>query len=351
MTTRAARVKSLLQVAGTPALMLAVFGDFFTPVGGAAVVGVVGIISILLGFQLLFTSGSAAPSLIEKFFGREEKIAWWWEGAPSIKKHAFWVAVIFGLICLVSAKQSFANRESGGYIAQSVPVVSAAQHRLLGEIATNTRETADNTREIAENTREAKRETSDDPRKEIHNTGQAWSETGFLQAIKREDLESIELYLKGGMSIKGTDNFVFSSIYNRTYAHLDLFEKYGTWASYESCRMALFHADIFAMNPMESNSKPIHSVDLKSSSKIDPEASRTYKVLCSKYPDLPSAILTKEACKNPDYVCEPDAPIDHSDLVAVAMASNRQGHAACVIGKERLSAEYGFCKRLLDQLD
>ena len=339
------RTRTLLAAGAMPSTLLAAIGDFFSPKGGWILPLALGLVALAtLCFMLLLGTRAAA-----KISEGDSDLEGWWDG-PRWSQLGVWAIASFAISSLFFGWWSHARAEVGGVLASNINIVSDAQQQLglLDRIESNTARTAGATETIRDT---VKRETSDDPRKEINNRGQQWSERGFLEAIDRADLESIELYLKGRMSIDKVDNFVFSLIYNRNYSALDLFEKYKLSASLESCRLALFHAEIFAINPENDNRNTIHTINLKSNSKVDSDAIRTYEVLCSNYQDLPSETLTKKTCEKPDYVCEPDKPIDTSDMVEMAMASHREGYAACTIGKERLNAEYNFCRRVLDEID
>lgn len=339
------RARTLLAAGVMPGSLLASIGDFFSPKGWWMLPLALGLVALAVLCFLLLLGTRAA----EKVSEGDSELEGWWDGPPW-SQLGIWAIASFAASSLLLGLWSHARAADGGVLASNITIVSDAQQQLglLSSIESNTARTAGATETIRDT---VKRETSDDPRKEINNRGQQWSERGFLEAINRADLESVELYLKGRMSIDKVENFVFSLIYNRNYSALDLFERYKLSASLESCRMALFHADSFAINPENGNKKPLDMINLKSNSKVDSDAIRAYEILCSSYPGLPAEILTIEACKKPDYVCKPDEQIDPSDSVAFAMASYRESNAACTIGKERLSAEYNFCRRVLDEID
>lgn len=339
------KMRALVAAGAVPSTIIAGIGDFFSAKGGWLLPLALGLVAIavLIGLWGIGTDKVARAS--EGDLAMEG----WWDG-PYSSQLGVWVIATIAASSFFLSAWSHARAAEGGVLGSNFRVVEDAQQQLglLTGIEENTRRTASATAAIRDT---VKRETSDDPMKEINNKGQAWSERGLLEAIRRQDLESVELYLKGRMTVDNTDNFVFASIYNRAYAHLDLFDRYGVKASRESCRLALFHADSFAFNPENGNAKPLGAADLKSSSTIDPDAVRTYRTLCSTYTGLPGAILTKETCKKPDHACGPDEPVDHSDPVEVAMAPYRQSRAACTLGMERMNAEHAFCKRLLNELD
>lgn len=85
-------------------------------------------------------------------------------------------------------------------IASNVPILEKLQ-KDLGIIATNTRMSAKSLASIDEKIDSLKKETSHDPRKELANMGLKWDEKEFLYSIQRGDLDIVELYLKGGMSV------------------------------------------------------------------------------------------------------------------------------------------------------
>lgn len=339
------RVRTLLAAGAIPATTISAIGDFFSPRGGWMLPIALGLLALAVLCSLLLIGTRAAAKVSDG----DSDLAGWWDG-PRASQLGVWVVATFAASALGFGVLSHARAAEGGVLGGHLGVVADAQRQLglLTEIEANTGRTADATEAIRDT---VKRETSDDPRKEISNRGQEWTEKGFLESIRREDLESVALYLEGGMSIDKVDNFVFASIYNRTYAHLDLFEQHGVTASRESCRMALFQSHAFAINPDANNGKPIHIVDLRANTDIDREAVRTYTILCSGYPDLAASILTRETCRKPDYACAADASADPSDPVATAMASHQQSRAACDVGRQRLTAGYEFCRHLLDRLD
>jgi len=51
-----------------------------------------------------------------------------------------------------------------------------------------------------------KKETSDDPRKELANRSVSWSVDAFFEAIRRGDIETVAMFVRGGMSTSAPDS-------------------------------------------------------------------------------------------------------------------------------------------------
>lgn len=136
------------------------------------------------------------------------------------------VAIVL-LLSFISYNVSLANEDEGGYMAASLPAIAKLQvkwlEKIQGDTAAireNTRAIVDNTARIADGQEEAsrrlgslvKQETSEDPRKELANRGQAWSNYTFLQAVYMADYDTIDLFLKGGMPVESTDMYGLPTI-------------------------------------------------------------------------------------------------------------------------------------------
>ncbi len=205
MSSIGRRARSLVSVSAAPAVFTGLLGDFFTPIGGAIIVGLLGFIAMALGIQVLICRNSI--SRLQRILQDDSGSNWWWDGSPAVTKHGFWVAFIFGVICISSAKLSFDDRSIGGFLADGNSSIAFAQTKLLGKIEANTRKIEANTEEIADNTgiistqiALVKAETSKNPRKELANIGVAWNTENFTEAIELGDLQVLELFLEGGMA-------------------------------------------------------------------------------------------------------------------------------------------------------
>lgn len=176
-----------------------------------------------------------------------------------VKSNGYWFKSIFAtsvLCCVIFTVMYFANKNApDGYFAEKSSAVRNLQedfgliHKQLANIKDNTQKIAesaekiemktniisDNTQKTADNTSQLiqssseikqvtsdikdttqsinsgvqelstkadnlKKETSDDPRKELANRGISYNKSSFQQAISANDLDSVILFLQGGLS-------------------------------------------------------------------------------------------------------------------------------------------------------
>jgi len=102
---------------------------------------------------------------------------------------------------------SAGHKESGGFLADTVPAIAMIQGDL-GLVAEHTARIAKSTEAIEGHTRDisgkmdnVKREVSANPRKELANLGIEWKPEAFLEAVSIGDLGTVQLFIDGGMPL------------------------------------------------------------------------------------------------------------------------------------------------------
>ena len=122
-------------------------------------------------------------------------------------------------------------QESMGVVAAHVTTIkndTGAIREDTGAIKEDTGQIKEDLGEIRDNLGEPEQETSVDPRKELANLGVAWTTTAFVEAMKSNDLRTVELFLAGGMSPdvmhKEASAIIFVLQPGMTQSHLPVLE-------------------------------------------------------------------------------------------------------------------------------
>lgn len=248
-----------------PGTTIAAIGDFFSPIGGWLLPLLVGVIATITVAILLVvgTRGVKAAS------DADESLRGWWDGPPH-KQVGVWILSAIAISGLVFGSLSQARAGKGGLLAQKISAVSEAQQ--LAGFMRESLETQARTAAATEAIRDTvKKETSADPRKELANLGQPWSEQGAYAAIRRQDPESLQLYLDGGMKLQASRYLIDSVLDKKLWDLLDTFEQSG------------FH------EPEAGNCKSMVErpykflLDRQEPGKIDSNAVRAYRIFCGHH--------------------------------------------------------------------
>lgn len=158
---------------------------------------VFGILLIIYLFALLVTP--IEVGLRRVLPGGASRFLELYRGWPLIFLLAFGTGVSFLLHQL-----TVQNEAGGGLLASQFKVVQQIQGQL-GVIESELRGTRRAVESIDQRVGTLKRETSDNPRKELANRGIAFSADSYAEALRRSDLDTIDLFLQGGMDIYATE--------------------------------------------------------------------------------------------------------------------------------------------------
>lgn len=268
------RLRIIVAAAGIPFTTVAAIGDFLSPKGGWIIPLAFGTIASLIVIALLLWGTNAIQSASHE----EPELDGFWEG-PRHKQLGIWVLAIFAISSITIGLVSRSKSEVGGILSSHFSAVSDAQMQIgmLQGIEGNTRRTAVATEGIRDS---VKKEVSNNPRKELANLGQAWTASGFSEAVHRQDAESVGLYLDGGMI---PDNAINMILNGKLWGILDQFVKRDASDTRSSCHAALSLQTAYF--PANGNN------DTSTNFEIDSEAVRAYGILCGKYPELIQSML------------------------------------------------------------
>lgn len=204
-------VKRLQQfglAAATPAAFVGAVGDFFAPKGGWFVVGVIGVfaLALMLLAYLRMQAGkdSFEKSIFHRLVSTDADLNWVWAPESPLKSHGLHMLFIFGAACLLFAGKSAGAAAEGGVLAKHVDAISLAQQQIgiSQAILTEQRKTNQILNSIDTKADNFKKESSNDPRKELANRGITWEAKNFSTAVKNQDVETVKLFLEGGMPIR-----------------------------------------------------------------------------------------------------------------------------------------------------
>lgn len=192
----------LISTAGAPAAIVAFTGDLFGPKGGWIVVGLIGFISLIAAAYFIFSlanlkTGSVTPWWY-KITNGDKELNWIWNSQPVFLAHGVHVAIVFGVICIFSAGKTYAAINSGGYLGKNIDAIAAAQKQLgiSQAILAEQKKTNEQLESLNEKAFNFKKESSDDPRKELTNLGVPWNDTSFENALERQDITTVRLFIK-----------------------------------------------------------------------------------------------------------------------------------------------------------
>lgn len=162
-----------------------------------------------------------------------------------------WYFPIFLLLCIsMSSTYSlyYLSSSSGenGFLSANIDEISTLQHSM-GLIQDSLNNIEISTASIDKKMDNVKKETSSDPRKELSNMGLSWQYSNFIDALTNQDIKAIELYLQGGMKLRGDDfvsyvNKIFTMSTSKMLLQYKAFESDATCPAREY-RMS-FYTDI-----------------------------------------------------------------------------------------------------------
>jgi hypothetical protein len=193
---------------GAISTVCGLIADFFMPVAPYGIyLGFAALILLLISLGLFFIPAT------DRKLGELMGDSWY---LPSFVLLLLFTVSMFGFYYMGKSAPG-----TNGYLAGSFEELSKLQSEILEstkKIESNTATTAENTRYIADT---VKKEISDNPRKELANRGIGWSEDNLMQAVMRGDIETIELFLSGGMSLSNSAWIrIFSKIDDAGLRHL-----------------------------------------------------------------------------------------------------------------------------------
>jgi hypothetical protein len=87
----------------------------------------------------------------------------------------------------------------------ALTLISAAGYASIQGAALDVSEIKESVSSIDSKMNNVKKETSDNPRKELANRGISWQEQNFTEAIKNSDVDTVNLFLQGGMPVRHID--------------------------------------------------------------------------------------------------------------------------------------------------
>jgi len=201
------QISDLIKVAGVPAGLIALVGDFFSAQGGWLVVALIGLVALLVALFFYFTL-TGEPDCVQKkkwysLVSDDPEFLRYFVGGHSLTIPAVNMPAAFGAACLFMANMSFADAKDGGFVAKNVDMVKAAQLQvgLMEQQLDVSRGIQSAVLDVKRNTEGLKKETSADPRKEVANFGFSWSQSDFYKSLRQDDPNLVGLYLSGGMPI------------------------------------------------------------------------------------------------------------------------------------------------------
>lgn len=201
------QIPELIKVAGLPATIVAVIGDFFSAQGGWLVVAALGMLGLAVSLFFVFTL-TGEPDCVQqkKWFGMvsdDPEFIRNFVGNHAVTIPAVNIPAAFGIACLVMANWSYAAAQDGGFVAQNVDMVKGMQLQigLMQRQLDVSTEIHAAVLAVKDNTQGLKKETSDDPRKEVANLGFAWSTSDFYKSLRQDNRDLVALYLQGGMPL------------------------------------------------------------------------------------------------------------------------------------------------------
>jgi len=154
-----------------PAGALGIAGDLLAPAGWVIPLGL-GVLALCAVVALMMFGTGA----IEAAADGDSAMAGMWDG-PRHRQWGVWALAIFAATGVGTGLLAKSKASDGGLLA-------------------GTFESG---------------ETSTDPRKAIASLGQPWSESGFADAVERDDMASVALYASGGMRVgKSTMGQIFA---------------------------------------------------------------------------------------------------------------------------------------------
>lgn len=176
-----------------PATFFAVLGDFLSPRGLWLVPLAMGLVALLALFLILLFKPVKIKAMA--LFGAGERQRFWRKPYA-----AYWALLAFAACGVGLGLLSGDKAEQGGVIASNLQVVSTLQ-RMTGiaerslEEQTRTRKGVDDLVEIGQTGAAA------NPRVTLDNRGVDWTAGNLADALQNSDMETVELFLQGGMSI------------------------------------------------------------------------------------------------------------------------------------------------------
>jgi hypothetical protein len=198
------RISSLFAVGAIPSGFIALIGDFFTPKGGAIAVGMLGFIALMFLIYLITylsaNDGTGKKPWWFKLTTNDKDINWIWMPKSPFSSHGVHVLIIVVIVCFFSANKSLASANKSGYLAKNIDSITIAQQQLgiSEKMLKEVEKTATQVTELNKKADNFKKETSDNAAKELANRGIEWKEDNLWHAVVREDVEVVDLFMKGG---------------------------------------------------------------------------------------------------------------------------------------------------------
>lgn len=113
-------------------------------------------------------------------------------------------ALAFGILALLSGAILTVQMSSQQRLSTATTSISKSADRIDGAAA-SIEQSSTTIKSMGAKLDGVKKETSDDPRKEIANLGMSWSSASFGEAIRRNDVKAVKLFLEGGMPAHQSD--------------------------------------------------------------------------------------------------------------------------------------------------
>ncbi len=152
------------------------------------------------------------------------------------KRQVISSAVYLSIGVLVFSGAAFASskhKDTNGFIGALIPHLASMQSQM--------RNIENGNKKIIATLDKVKKETSDNPRKELNNRGITWKHEDFGNAVRSSDIETVKLFLQGGMQIRADDARTAVSIKNDSL--LELFTAYSSNFFSSDCRELLVYSD------------------------------------------------------------------------------------------------------------
>lgn len=189
-------VASMFTAGALPAGLVAGLGDFFSPMGAWAAPLLAGAMALVV-LVLFCAYRGLREAVLVKVLNRERAHLW---AKPFFQSPVFWSLLVFAGAGIVFGSASRERRDEGGWLASNLDVVSELQ-TMTG--------IAERSLAVQEGTLAGVKQLVDigqtgsasNPRVTLANRGVAWNAFGLDQALVERDMETVALFLQGGMAI------------------------------------------------------------------------------------------------------------------------------------------------------
>lgn len=179
-----------------PATLVAGLGDFFAPAGAWVAPLLLGLVAALLLVLFCVYAGLREATL--RWLLKPQRAHLWRK--PFYRSRVFLSLLVFALVGIVFGSVSQARQQDGGILASRLAPVAALQ-KMAG-IAEETLVEQRRTREGVEQLVGVSRTgLAANPRVTLQNRGVAWTAENLDEALINRDMETVQLFLAGGMGI------------------------------------------------------------------------------------------------------------------------------------------------------